>query len=78
MGSAWHAFLHPLSANGASLYGGVLGDLGELPLVVGVWMLWRKHNCHQCGCWRIGHTDPEHGFPACRVHHSQAHKLNQP
>lgn len=29
------------------------------------------HRCHQRGCWRWGHPDPEHGWPACRRHHSR-------
>lgn len=40
-------------------------------LVIGV----RHRNCHVKGCWRLGHTDPEHGHPACRVHHSKRAQL---
>lgn len=43
--------------------------------VAGVLAAARHKNCAVKGCWRLGHTDPEHGHPACRKHHSQAHKL---
>jgi hypothetical protein len=36
----------------------------------------RHRNCHVKGCWHLGHADPEHGFPACRKHHSQGDKLD--
>jgi hypothetical protein len=38
-------------------------------LIVGL----KKHNCHVHGCYRLGHVDPEHGFPACQRHHSFGH-----
>jgi hypothetical protein len=28
----------------------------------------RHHNCHERGCWRLGHCD-ESGKPVCRHHH---------
>ena len=30
---------------------------------------WRHINCEQPGCWRFGHTHPDHGRPVCRVHY---------
>lgn len=44
--------------------------LGILPLW---WATYMHHRCHRC--WRLGHIDPKHSHPACRRHHSQAHKL---
>lgn len=26
---------------------------GNLPFLGGVGLLWRHHNCHQPGCWRV-------------------------
>ena len=47
----------------------------QLTLCIAAVMFLRHHNCHVKGCWRLGHIDAEHGHPACRRHHSQAHKL---
>lgn len=39
------------------------------PILVGLGA-WAKHkNCHEKGCWRIGHPHPGHGFPTCRKHY---------
>jgi hypothetical protein len=48
---------------------------GQLPILGAVLLGYRHRNCYVPGCLRLGHTDPEHGHPACRKHHSQAHKL---
>lgn len=74
MSSTVHAFLHPLSGLGQGLYGGILGDVSELTLVGGMWMLWRKHACMEPWCWRIQfkpHPDDPHHV-VCRKHHREA------
>jgi hypothetical protein len=50
----WYAF-----------WSGAGSDLGYLGIV---YALWRKHNCHQRGCWRIG-RHPHGGFVLCARHH---------
>ena len=36
-------------------WSGFGSDLSELTgLGIFVYMFWRKHNCHEPGCWRIG------------------------
>ncbi len=47
----------------------------QITLLVGIIAAIRHHNCHVKGCWRLGHKDPLHGYPACRAHHSMANKL---
>ncbi|MGN6607954.1 MAG: hypothetical protein ACTHMS_13205 [Jatrophihabitans sp.] len=27
---------------------------GDLPMFAGVTVAWRRFNCHQQGCWRVG------------------------
>ena len=51
-------------------WSGAGGDLGELTLLGGVWMLYRKHNCHAKGCWRLSRHHVE-GTPyiVCSKHH---------
>ena len=52
-------------------FGSDLSEVAGLGLVV--YMFWRKHNCHEPGCWRIGahsYRDPEgHEHVHCRRHH---------
>jgi hypothetical protein len=74
-----HALWHPLSGTGASLYGGVLGDLGELTLVAGALALLKHLNCDAPGCWRYGpHRTADRHHKLCRVHHTDLpnHKLS--
>lgn len=40
------------------------------PILLGVWVLLRRHNCHQPRCWRLAwHPHPDTGHPLCRKHH---------
>jgi hypothetical protein len=76
----WHWFLHYTGiANPAgrwyAFWSGFGSDLAEITLVAGVIAFLRHRNCHVKGCWRLGHADPEHGWPACRHHHSKADLL---
>lgn len=58
-----------LRGAGYQFWSGIGGDVFLLsPLV----LLYHHLNCHEDGCWRLGHTDPEHHRPACRRHHSRA------
>lgn len=69
--------LHPLSTHGASFYGGIGGDVGELSIIAALVTiivgLYRHHACHVDDCRRIGHNDPAVHAPACHRHHSLAH-----
>lgn len=65
---------HPLSGNGASFYGGILGDFGLATLAVSVLtsavMTYRRHECHADRChWPAWHEHDESGHPVCRRHH---------
>lgn len=68
-------FFHPLHGLGYQFWSGIGSDFGEASLVTGIAVLLRHRNCHVKGCWRLGHADPEHGYPACRRHHSKADAL---
>lgn len=46
-------------------------------LIIGIVATLRHKNCHVKGCWRLGHPDPKHGFPACKKHHSFSEKLGK-
>jgi hypothetical protein len=62
-------WLHP-GGSGYWFYSGVF-DAGILIGVFsGIGVLWRAHNCHVNGCWRLDwHPHPDHGHPVCLVHH---------
>jgi hypothetical protein len=60
-----------------SWWSGIASDAGEYVIAVsvtaGVIHAFRRHNCREHGCWRIGihtWTDADgHPHPVCRVHH---------
>lgn len=56
-----------LAGHGAwyNFWSGFGSDLGEFA-AIGV--LWRKFNCHEPGCKRIGHL-PHQGYHYCKKHH---------
>jgi hypothetical protein len=61
--------LHVEHGNGYQWWSGAGSDLGEVTLI-GLVLAGLKHrNCHEKGCWRLGHSHPEHGFPSCRKHY---------
>ena len=67
--------LHVLGVDNASgpaylFWSGFGSDLGELAIVGGLVAMYRRHNCHVRGCWRIG-RHPVEGTPhvVCRHHH---------
>lgn len=45
----------------------------QITLIIAIIAALRHKNCHVKGCWRLGHPDPAHGFPACHKHHSMKH-----
>ena len=51
-------------------WSGFGSDLGELAIIGGLIGIYRKHNCHVKGCWRIGrHPVEGTDFTVCRPHH---------
>lgn len=63
---------HPLSGLGYQFWSGIGSDIGEVTIVAGLWMIWRKHECHVEGCHRPSwHVHPDHGHPVCKKHHPE-------
>lgn len=52
-------------------WSGFGSDLGEVTLIAAVLGGYRKHNCHQRRCWRIGRHTVD-GSPWCDKHHQAA------
>jgi hypothetical protein len=53
-----------------SFWSGIGSDIGEVTIVVAVVGLYRKHNCHVKGCWRMGkHPITGTAFTTCLRHH---------
>jgi len=55
-------------------FSGFGSDLAEVTIIGGLIAIYKKHNCHQRWCWRLGHhalTDPITGmtYNLCRRHH---------
>ena len=59
-----------LGLDGGPLYNFVSGWGGILVgcTFIGAW--YRKHNCHELGCWRLAWHPDHTGHPVCKVHHS--------
>jgi len=53
-----------------SFWSGAGADLGELAIIGAVVGMYRRHNCHMKGCWRIG-KQPVDGtsWTVCHHHH---------
>jgi hypothetical protein len=66
----WIQLLHPLNGNGYQFWSGIGSDFGEASILTAIIVGLRHRNCHVKGCWHLGHTDPAHGWPACKTHHS--------
>lgn len=60
---------HPTRGAGGRWWGGPGSDLGEIGLFGAIAAAAKHKNCHQKGCWRLGHAHPKHGFPTCRRHY---------
>lgn len=66
----WRELLHVTGASNVSgaWYGFWSGFAGDIPLFGVFLVLWRRHNCHVRGCWRVQwRTHGEHSL--CRRHH---------
>ena len=53
-------------------WSGLGADLGQLALIGAAVGLYRKHNCHVKGCWRIAKQPLEHDgatWMVCHRHH---------
>lgn len=73
---AWSSYgAHPLHANGYQWWSGAGSDLGEITLLAAIVAVLKHKNCHEKGCWRLGHSHPEHGFPVCRKHYRRELKV---
>jgi hypothetical protein len=47
-------------------FSGFGSDIGEVTILGGVITIYRGHNCHTKGCWRVGvHTTPT-GYKLCK------------
>ena len=51
-------------------YNIISGPLADITLIGGAIAIYRKHNCHAKGCWRIGrHVVSGTDYIVCRKHH---------
>lgn len=75
MGGLWGWFLHITGADNEggviyALWSGAGGDIGSIPIVFGVVMLYRKHTCHVRHCWRLQrHPVAGTDYVVCAKHH---------
>lgn len=73
----WHWFLHAVGADNLSgwqygLWSGFLGSFA-VPNITSAgifWVLFRRHNCHESKCWRIGRVEGD-GKLHCHKHHAE-------
>jgi len=66
--------LLPVPPGGSAAYNfwsGSGSDFGELTLIGLAYGAYRKHQCHNKGCWRIGRHQVD-GTPWCNRHHQRA------
>lgn len=59
-------------------WSGFGSDIGEVAIIGAAVEIYRKHNCHINGCWRIAHhkvTDKTTGteYVLCKKHYRQVH-----
>lgn len=73
-------FVHILTGPGYQWWSGMGSDLGELTIIGGLAMLYRKGECHMDGCHRIGwHPSEQHdGHVVCRRHHPHTQDPDHP
>jgi hypothetical protein len=78
----WHWLVHVTGSDYGAPYGhfvpydfysGSGSDLGELAIGLGLFSVYRKHNCHATRCWRIGQYMVDDTTIACRRHHPNPH-----
>lgn len=67
-----HAFgLDNLAGPVYGFWSGAGSDISELAIVGAVLGMFKRHNCHQRRCWRIG-RHAVNGSPWCDRHHQEA------
>ena len=61
------------SGKGYAFWSGFGSCITEFTIFGGIWIAYRKHNCHLHRCWRISHhdiTDADgHTIKVCHKHH---------
>jgi hypothetical protein len=70
----WHFILQITGVDNPSgkWYAFWSGFASDIPLVGGLILLFRKHVCHQPGCYRIGrHAIEGTPYIVCKKHHPQ-------
>lgn len=62
---------HCYQPRGYNFPSGFGGDITEVTLLAGFFVLYRRHNCQVSGCWRLAwHPSEAHGgHIVCRKHH---------
>ena len=71
----WWWILHVTGVDNVSgpwygFWSGFGSDLGEIEISPPTIAIYRRHNCHVKGCWRIGKYSVEGtGYVVCRHHH---------
>lgn len=66
----WHSILHYTGSSNPSgvWYGWWSGFAGDLPILVGLLIYWRRHNCHVRRCPLVTWKEYD-GHMLCRLHH---------
>jgi hypothetical protein len=74
----WYIFLHMtgIDTQQSRFYDFWSGFGACFAWLGGLFAVYRHKNCHVKGCWRLGHPDPLHGWPACKRHHSMGEVIN--
>lgn len=55
----------------ASLYGGILGDVGELGILAALWASYRHGKCQSCWRWPARHPVEGTTYRTCRHHFTE-------
>lgn len=65
-----HAIEWTWNTNPNGGYNPFSGPIPDVTLLGGIWLFYRKHNCHVQRCWRIA-KHPIDGTPyvTCKKHH---------
>jgi hypothetical protein len=75
-----HLIFHWLGLDNASgplylAWSGAGADFGELAIVGGLLSIYRRHNCSQRHCWRVGRRQlHDTGLHLCHRHHPDGAK----
>ena len=60
--------LHFMHGNGYQFWSGMGSDIGEATIVTALVAQYKHRNCHEKGCWRMGHQHPITGAIHCKHH----------